>query len=295
MSKERLSRRDFLKLAVLGTGSLALGGCEAFNKFREPTAETSVPTETPTNPTELPTRPAPIQPTQTPRPENTVVTENTITKKEFRLAGIPEAIHSGHQVLIAENDFTNTIGLGTESWLAEPGVALVGPDFDNKIIEDSNSHIEYINPTNQQVFEGPEAYFNVPEGGFMVASGASMTVTLPENRTITLEGRERHNWLFVTRGLFADGKQDSDRNSTAHFTDYVPGHILAARYPQGAFVSEEQFQQIVSKVHENGTNCGAEGCSQVSVLFLDLNTDACTVISQEQGKEWQLLFSNWQK
>jgi hypothetical protein len=294
-NKERLNRRDFLRLTALGVGSLALGSCEELRNIKGVPTATPEPTKTPTNPVELLATSTPIQPAKTPEPENTTIAENTIAREWFKLAGIPERIHPGHQVLIAENDFTNTIGLGTESWLAEPGVALVGPDFDSKIAQESNGHTEYINPTNQQVFEGPEAYFNIPEGGFMIASGASMEIALPGNRAITLEGQERHNWLVIIRGLFADSKQDSDRNSTAHFINYVPGHTLAMRYPQGAFVSEGQFQQIVSRVHENGTNCGAEGCSKVSAIFLDLNTDACTIISQEQEKEWQPLFSNWQK
>lgn len=297
MSKE-INRRDFLKMMGGAALGLAVGGCKpklpetSQNSISEPTSELiattgSIPTETVT--------PTPVRLAQTPKPENTVVAENTITEKGFKLAGIPETIRSGHQVLIAENDFANTIGLGTESWLAEPGVILVGPDFDNKIIQESGGHIEYLNPTNQQVFEGPEAYFNIPEGGFMIASGASMTIALPENKSITLEGQEGHNWFAIVRGLFADSKQDSDRNITAHFTDYVPGHTLSMRYPKGAFISEEHFEQIADKAHQGNTNCGAEGCSRVSVFFLDLNTEACTIITREQGKRWQQLFSNWQK
>ena len=210
---------------------------------------------------------------------------------------------------IAKGTFENTIGLGTESFIAEPGTLLVGPDFwfdenrptgeiDQKL-EDAHGHIEYYSAVNTSLFEteGP-SFFNVPEGGYMVASGSQMTIKV-EGYEINLEGREGHNWLAVVRGRHADGERDSDLNQMAEFTDYVPGHTVAFRYPAGeagftgGFVSEGQFKQLVETSHNGQTNCGAEGCSEVSVILFDMNTGAFSVITQiGPNAPWTLVATN---
>jgi len=286
MSKE-YSRRDVLKMAGVGIAGITLGRCSS-----RPEA-TPVPTEEPVMAESTTTPTVTEKGTVAPTPTATETAMPTKEKVGFSLQGIPEKIDS-EQVLIAKEEFKNEIGQGTESWLAEPGVLLVGPDFDPNEIEKANNCIEYINPINQQVFETPTAFFNIPEGGFMLVTGAKMTMEANDS-IIELKDQKDHNWILVVRGLFADGKQDSDRNVTACFRHYYPGHIQATKYPQGAFISEKHFQQIVQTSHSGGSNCGAEGCSGLSVAFLDLNTKAFTIIHQEQaGGEWEQIYSNWE-
>jgi hypothetical protein len=111
---------------------------------------------------------------------------------------------------------------------------------------------------------------------------------------IQLDGHEGHNWFLVIRGLFPDGKQDSDRNTTATFTAYVPGHAQTMMMPPGAFISEGQLEQTAELSHTAGTNCGKEGCSELSVFMLDLNTGAWNVIHQRQlSAPWGWVNSNW--
>jgi len=70
-NKERLNRRDFLRLTALGVGSLALGSCEELRNIKGVPTATPEPTKTPTNPVELLATSTPIQPAKTPEPENT--------------------------------------------------------------------------------------------------------------------------------------------------------------------------------------------------------------------------------
>lgn len=312
--QRRLSRRDLLRIAGLGLAATATG-CVASPKPKEATEPEGAPEPKETTGGEkdlgarieeaarttltVVKRPlkavaSVVPPTQEAILENLrILGRRKIEGASCRTWGIPETIDPGHQVLVAKDPFTNTLSLRTESWLAEPGVLLVGPDFEPETFYQAEGHIEYISPVNQQVFENETAAFNVPEGGFMLATAAQMTVELGD-MGVELQGREGHNWMFIVRGLFADGKQDSDRNTTARFSEYVPGHIQAMRYPQGAFISEGQFRQIAELSHLGGTNCGAEGCSKLSVALLDLNTQAFSVVHQEQvGADWESVFTNW--
>lgn len=313
----KLTRRDFLRIAGLAAASgaaMALGGCRDEKPEPEPEPKeipnseqsmqekvdqaveaTVAAVKKSLKPTAFPTATdVPLTPTTEAVLENLRhLGRRNIEGASCRTWGIPETIDSGHKVLVAEDPFVNTIGLKTESWLGEPGVLLVGPDFEPETFYQAEGHTEYISPVNQQVFENETAAFNAPEGGFMLATAAKMTVEVG-GMGVELQAREGHNWMFIVRGLFADGKQDSDRNTTAHFSEYVPGHIQAMRYPQGAFISEKQFGQIAELSHTAGTNCGAEGCSELSVALLDLNTQALTIVHQEQlGADWKSVFTNW--
>ncbi len=192
-------------------------------------------------------------------------------------------------------NYINIIGKGSEMMFAEPGTLLVGPEFPQEKIDKSGGAIERFSPANQDVFDTELAFTNVPEGGFLWVTGGYMCAEV-DGKIIRLDGVQGHNWFLVIRGLFADGKQDSDKNRTIKFYGFAPGHTLWMRYPKGAFISENQLKQTAATSHTGATNCGAEGCSRLSVMMLDLNTGAYAVMRQEGiNGEWQMGKKNWQE
>lgn len=219
----------------------------------------------------------------------------------FSVIGAPESVDPS-VVLRTQgadsygNVFTNTVGLGSEMMFAEPGTLLVGPDFDPNTVKNSGGHIEWISPITQQMLGTETFSTNTAEGAFTWATGAKMTVKVGKF-TIRVDSTAdacSNNWFVVFRGLFADGKQDSDRNSTTKFSDYVAGHTQVMWYPAGAYISEGNFLQVAELSHTGGRNCGAEGTSGLSVLMLDLNTGAYTVLYQANiGQPWTAISSNW--
>ena len=218
----------------------------------------------------------------------------------FSVSGAPASVNKAN-VLFANggdaygNTFTNTTGLGSQQMFANPGSILYGPDEPASTVK-ANPHGEYISPITQH-FLGTDTWSdNVAEGAFLWATGARMNVKVGAF-TIIVNSTGKvcdNNWFVLLRGRFADGKQDSDLNTTAHFSNYVAGHTQTMLYPKGAYISEENFLQVAQLSHTDGRNCGAEGTSGLSVLMLDLNTGAYTVIYQSNlNQPWQFVASNW--
>jgi hypothetical protein len=232
-------------------------------------------------------------------PESMALLSEGMGPTAFSITGAPGTVDS-ERVLRAQgadeygNVFKNTIELGTEMMLAEPGSVLVGPDFDDPEMVKSTPRMDWISPITQDTLRDPEEeYFNAAEGEFLWFTGATVRADVA-GYSIFLEGKPGHNWFLIIRGLFPDGKQDSDRNSTVQFTEYVPGHAQAMLYPPGAYISEGNFLQVAELSHVAGRNCGKEGCSGLSVFFLDLNTGAWVVIHQPQiDTPWEFVDSNW--
>jgi hypothetical protein len=249
-----------------------------------PVAGDKTPTPTPTA--------EPTKPIATATPRSWEITEDL-----FAARGIPSSVDV-KSVDVAKGPFKNTIGKGTEAWFAEPGKLLVGPDFPQETIDKAGGAIERFNPVNQTVFEneGP-SYFNLPEGGFVLATGNVMRVKIGDT-VIKLEGAPGHNWMLVVRGRYSDGKPDSDLNIQMEFDEYIPGHLMVMRYPgkpNGGFISENQFKQIAKTSHTEGTNCGADGCSGLSVFMYDVNTGAAAVIEQfGTNGPWQPVWANFE-
>jgi len=215
----------------------------------------------------------------------------------FSITGVPETVDLS-VVLQAKgadaygNTFANTIGLGSQMMIAEPGSILYGPDEPASIVT-SNKHGAYISPITQQLFVTDTAADNVAEGAFIFATGRQMDVSM-RDISIHLPGSDRHIWFLLVRGLFPDQKIDTDANTTAHFSNYVAGHTQVMRYPEGAYISEGNFIQVAELAHTDASNCGAEGCSMISVMFLDLNTGAYDVIQQTSPTAaWEFVQSNW--
>lgn len=115
-------------------------------------------------------------------------------------------------------------------------------------------------------------YANVPEGAFTYFSLGQGKITV-DGYTIDLPYQKSHNYLVAIRGRIDDGIVDTDRNLTAEVTDFVPGHAIWAYMPTGAYISKDWFmQQLVASTTTNFTNCGALGCSRVTVVLLDVDT-----------------------
>ena len=250
------------------------------------------------------------------------------------ITGFPENVDRS-TVDVARGVFRNTIGLGSEMVLAEPGALHVGSDFESDATRQnpyganpdgwgtmysSNGHIDAFSPVNQEVITSEEPfYWNLPEGGFVFFSGGRGTIEIgfwDENgewvseRSLNLEAREGHNWHVIIRGLYPDGEQNSDRNRTLRITGVVPGHAIVESYDGGfnsesgqsendAFLSEEDYLQRAQTSHSAGTNCGAEGCSDLTLVAADHNTGALATLNHEQGRYrnpargWEAGNSNW--
>jgi len=339
MSKEFISRREFLKRAGILVTGIALSGCTkregdpAAAITEQPTATPTIETPTATKqPTATATKTsrATEQPTATPTIETPTATMtpegNKIVIEEVILTNVPKEVDS-NIVDIAKGEFENKTDVAPHIF-ANPGGLLVGPDFgyegeENpwgnnpggwKTMYESGGSIQVISPVNQEVIRWPgEAYQNLPEGGFVFFSGGKMTVELGEIAIEMPDKGPGHNYFFVARGLYPDDKQDIDRNIQVKITDYVPGHIEITEY-QGrdktnlAFISEEQFLQKVVTSHSGGTNCGAEGCSTLNLVALDINTGALEIYNHRQEESdslekalakaeegWQLVYSNYRE
>jgi hypothetical protein len=312
---ERLTRRDALKFIVGAAAGLAASAvCELLNPHEQSPRVVYSPDGRVIGYVDPQNVFDPISATvtqgaggETPTPKATgeatkpidteTPTDWEITGDLFAVRNIPSSVDV-RNVDVAKGVFKNTIGKGTEAWFAEPGKLLVGPDFPQEIIDKAGGAIERFNQVNQTVFEnkGP-SYFNLPEGGFVLGAGNVMRVKIGDTVVIKLEGAPGHNWMLVVRGRYSDGKPDSDLNIQMEFDEYIPGHIMVMRYPgkpNGGFISEEQFKQIAQTSHTEGTNCGADGCSVLSVFMYDVNTGAAAVIKQFGANgPWQPVWANF--
>lgn len=239
------------------------------------------------------------------------VTISDTTGLVFTATGINQTVDST-TVDVAKGTFVNTIGEGSQGWLAEPGVVMIDypvcsandadiAAFTDPVLKawaervrDANGAMGCTNPSNQTLFSTQEAFVNLPEGGFVVATVNGSTMEIGD-MTITMEGRPAHNWLVVVRGQYGDMQRDSDRNQTIRFSDYVPGHGLATRYPLGGFVSENHFLQLAAaSASAFNTNCGDGGCTQLSVLFVDVNTGAMSVMTRmAPDQPFTNVYRNW--
>lgn len=245
---------------------------------------------------------------------------------------IPDKVNP-NVVDVAKGIFKNVTGVASHIF-ADPGGLLVGPDFGSTSAKnpfgrnpagwdamyDSGGSIRPFSPVSQEVirWEGG-ARQNLPEGGFVFFSAGQMVVEIPKDNDTSVVFRmpykEGNNYLFAARGLYPDGKQDTDRNRTVSVTGYKAGHIELSMYESRyqtnlGFLSEGQMIQKVATSNTTNTNCGAEGCSTVTLLGYDHNTGAVDIWEMShsreakiedaikhaaQGKNWTLKYSNWQE
>lgn len=214
----------------------------------------------------------------------------------WSISGLPTTVDS-KTVLVTTGMFKNTIGLGTESWLAEPGTFLAGPEYPQSKIDASAGSVERISPITQKLIDHDGEFFHLNEDRFDLCSFGGATLEF-NGAQAQFDYQDGHNYILVIRGLFPDGKQDTDRNHSILFNKVIGSHAQCMSYPQnkGGFLSEGNFLQVVELSHKNASNCGAEGCSKLTVIFVDVNTGALTVITQANlNQPWKLEVSNWKK
>lgn len=220
------------------------------------------------------------RPTETPR--ITVKPESNLGS-ELRVMGVPGSVDRAN-IDIAKGIFKNTIGFGSEAFIAEPG----GLNKINEILKT----------------KGPE-FWNLPESGFSLLSLGQGRIKIGDV-TFNLPYKENNNYLFIARGLYGDIKQNTDKNTTMEVSEYAPGHAMVFMIPSEkntnvAFFSQGQFKQMVKTSHTEGTNCGDGGCSTVTAVMFDANTKAYTIMEQNQGRignpqrGWKLVASNFAK
>lgn len=213
---------------------------------------------------------------------------------DWSIDGLPTSVDANN-VLVATGIFKNTLGNGSQSWVAEPGTKLVGPDYPADKAKSEGGSTEYISPINQKLIDHPGEDFHVNEDRLTFCSFGSADLEVNGVR-MKFDYRPGHDWFLVIRGLFPDGMQDSDRNHTIVFHDVVGAHAQCMSYPGngGGFISEGNFEQVSAKSHTNHMNCGAEGCSGLTAVFVDLNTGAYSIMTQSNlEKPWLPVASNW--
>lgn len=132
-------------------------------------------------------------------------------------------------------------------------------------------------------------YSNVPEGAFAYYSLGQGKITV-DGYSLDLPYKEGHNYLVLIRGRIDDAIVDTDRNMTAEVTEFVPGHAIWSHMPKGAYVSKDWFRdQMVASTTEGYTNCGALGCSDITVVLLDVDThlEMRFAVAADSLDEWK--------
>lgn len=196
--------------------------------------------------------------TSTPLPSTPVPTATELAVQELQLSSV---------------ETTDTFNEESAWLIAEPGVIL-------------DNTAAWTIPGTKDVW-----YANVPEGAFTYFSLGKGKITVDEY-VLDLPYKEGHNYLVLIRGRIDDGKVDTDRNLTAEITDFVPGHAIWSWMPKGAYVSKGWFlQQLEASTTEGYTNCGALGCSQVTVVLFDVdsNTEQRFAIEAKSLTEWTVI------
>ena len=137
-------------------------------------------------------------------------------------------------------------------------------------------------------------FANVPEGGFPYFSMGEGVIVV-DGVELLLLGEQGLNYLVVIRGRIDDAVVDSDLNTTAEVSDFVPGHAIWSIMPPGAYVSKDWFrQQLVVSTTTGGTNCGATGCSRTRIVLFDVDSHLYQVFETSRGNidSWTLIRSN---
>lgn len=278
---------------VVDSGQSFVFGCEQGEFFLRPAnSEEVVLATTPTPVVEVAAAVGTPVPSGTPAP--TLITQPTVATEEstnFTITGALDRVESVNVLQANFDPFVNTIGLGSEIILAEPGVLLTH-DATEAEIQAANGAIDRFSSLTQIVLNNPEStQTGCGEGRFVWATGNVMRVSI-EDVEVFLPGEEGRNWFFVARCRFSDEQVDTDAGHEMTFSDYVPGFAQVMLMPAGAFISEEVFLQAVP-ISTGNYSCGSEGCSRLSVFFLDVNTDAWSVLEYTVDNGWSHVADNW--
>ena len=263
--------------------------------------------------------------------DETLIFKSSMVGKEFKteidgiiVSDLRPSVDIG-SVDVARGIFGSSSGVANFIF-AEPGGLLVGPDFGYQgdkspygvniagweAMYRSGGSIRPFSPVSQEVARfAPPLFQNLPEGGFTVFTGGRMKVEVG-GITVDASHKQGNTYILAVRGKYPDGIQDSDLNQTVKAIDYAPGHFLVEMMQSRdetnlAFISEGWLMQKVATTHLGGSNCGAEGCSLVTLVAFDVNTGAfevwenrlsdkydyqTTVVKLQQGEGWFRRYSN---
>lgn len=136
-------------------------------------------------------------------------------------------------------------------------------------------------------------FANVPEGGFTYFSMGEGEILI-DGVALELPGEQGLNYLVVIRGRIDDAVVDSDLNTTAEVSDFVPGHAIWSIMPPGAHVSRNWFRQQLVVSTTGGTNCGATGCSRTRIVLFDVDSHLHQMFETSRGNvdSWTHLSAN---
>lgn len=240
------------------------------------------------------------------------VPEVQLTQKgDIRVYGVPD--RPNNTVDTAKGPFRNTLGMGTEGFLAEPGGLLVGPDFESRFnnnpwgnnprgwaaMWESKGHIKPFSAVSQEVLRADAVHDqNLPEGGFTTASLGQGVVDVVDGAGNVIARFDLphlgadHNYKLLVRGRYPEAqlRQNTQRNLNLRFypqsmvaNGFVPGHTEVEMYEAGddtntGFISEGQFLQQAQTSAKGATNCGAGGCSRTTAVLFDVNTGAFVMV-----------------
>lgn len=203
-----------------------------------------------------------------------------VTGTLFSVSGVPATVPA----LVKNPAYVNTLGLGTDLWLAEPGVLTADSLADCA----GNVSCWNISPDRQYVLVGKEAVSSVREDAWTLVSAARGTFQM-DGMTVQLEAEEGHTWLFLVRG---QNPGQGDRNVPLEASNYDAGFTLVTHLPVGARTSEQYFLAQADNALVQG-NCGSSGCREVSAFFLDLNLGAWVAITLPQTGVWESVGTNF--
>lgn len=224
----------------------------------------------------------------------------------FQITGVPSEVKSTDPRLRRANEdpaaqtlkgdvvHENITGLGTEYFMAHPGtrsltVCGVGADgkfsaeqfaTDWKQINDRVATL--IGPDTQHSFTtGQPESFGAIEGGFLMIPAAYMEVDITTkigNVNLKLGGEENHSYMVIVKAKERDDSTPVDNNTQVTLKNYNPGFTTATRKGIGQFIDEKDVLDNVAAAQ--GQTCGADGCQKVTVVYIDANTGAYTVIQK---------------
>lgn len=338
MARERLIATALAGVIVGGAVSsqVNIDAMSRGNNITSRSAEGPTPTPSPTATPRIMENPSPTPGTGAcPDVETSLTITNT--QGGVGMAGVPTSVGinivdraavKDHPELGGNSAFTNTIGQGTEMALAKPGVYIAGADLVDRqannpfganpggadTIYTSNGSINLTDAEFRTVLRScPPAFIALFQGGwdfFRAQEGILELGHYDQNGKWTSDGVkfnlkevQGRNYFFVTRGIYPTGQQNADGNKTWRFTSYTPGHNEVDMMPSkkegnAAFVDETRILQDAQTSHSGGSNCGANGCSELVMVIYDANTGATVILDQNQGRNqdasqgWNQIWTN---
>lgn len=230
-----------------------------------------------------------------------MVTETALQLTMGQANAVPtreEVETSGEQVLADPADESRTVASSNLSLLRDPWQTPVR--CEESFNEESDWLIcepgVILDNTAAWVIPSVDAthFANVPEGGFTYFSMGEGVIVI-DGVALELPGEHGLNYLVLVRGRIDDTIVDSDLNTAAQVTEFVPGHAIWSIMPPGAYVSKDWFEdQMEVSSTTGGTNCGATGCSRIRVVLFDVDSHFYQMFEVEAGDldDWVLLQEN---